>query len=301
MKTLKFMLAAATAIGISSAAQAVQNKEASTGFEKLAIGDKVPTGVYDNDANKSYFYYAGETAEDNESEIVAFVDNDVAVARPTGVSLFSGADATARANALQVSTGTDPLLRTFKQLSNGAPQAGETFTATTYIDTLVQFTVTPSNDTVTAGTDDKLMIYLREVAPVFGEDGSVTTKGTTNLVVKAGYLKSDFTVEAKEFALNADVKPGTWYRLTVEAIPGVLGSLASGSIGGVPIPTPISITFLKLSFTVKPCPRGANISISVPSLACEIFFVPSPFTINTILRVPALLSIPHMEIGRLSV
>lgn len=231
MKTLKFMLAAATAIGIASAAQAAQNKEASTGFEKLAIGDKVYTGVPDNDANKSYFYYAGETAEDNESEIVAFVDNDVAVARPTGVSLFSGADATARANALQVSTGADPLLRTFKQLSNSAPQAGETFTATTYIDTLVQFTVTPSNDTVTVGTDDKLMIYLREVAPVFGEDGSVTTDGKTNLVVKAGYLMSDYAVEATEFALNASVEPGTWYRLTVVAIPDVLGELASGSIG----------------------------------------------------------------------
>lgn len=237
MKTLKFMLAAATAIGIASAAQAVQDKKASTGFEKLQIGDSVYTGVLDNDTS-SYFYYAGATADDNESAIVAFTDNTTPVGRPTGVAKFDGTDATARANALQVSTGVDPLLRTFRPLSGTALQAGETLTATKYIDTLVQFTVTPSNDTVTAGTDDKLMIYLREVAPVFGENGAVETDGQTNLVVKAGYCGTEGAVSAREYTVqNLTVKPGEWYRLTVEVIPditvGAAGTVSSERNGFV--------------------------------------------------------------------
>ena len=244
MKTLKFMLAAATAIGIASVASAGQNMKASTGFEKLKQGDKVFTGVRDNvDSDSdlsSYFYYTGDTGgntDDNESEIVAFVDNATPVTRPTGVAKFGGADATSRANALQVSTGTDPLLRTFRPLAGSVPQDGEEITTSTYIDTLVQFTVTPSTDTVSPGVGDKLMIYLREVAPTLDEDGAVVTVGSTNLVVMAGYLNADYSVTAKEFVLlpvkgDVPVVPGAWYRLTVEAIPAVIDAdLAPGNIG----------------------------------------------------------------------
>ena len=54
MKTLKFMLAAATAIGLASATQADQYN--TTGFEKLTVGDPVTTGVQDNRSGYSYFY-----------------------------------------------------------------------------------------------------------------------------------------------------------------------------------------------------------------------------------------------------
>ena len=237
MKTLKFMLAAATAIGIASAAQAGQNKNASTGFEKLPQGTKVTTGIIDNKTGdtdiSSYFYYAGANVDDNESEIVAFTDNASPVVRPTGVKKFDGADATSRVNALQVSTGTDPLLRTFRPLASSAPQGGQEFTTSTYIDTLVQFTVTPSSDKVTPGDDDKLMIYLKENA-VMGQDGVPTGETTTNLVVMAGFLNTDYTVTPKEFVLitKNDIEPGVWYRLTVEAVPAVLdAALVSGAIG----------------------------------------------------------------------
>ena len=60
MKTLKFMLAAATAIGLASATQADQYN--TTGFEKLAVGTNVTTGVQDNRSGYSYFYYAGANA-----------------------------------------------------------------------------------------------------------------------------------------------------------------------------------------------------------------------------------------------
>lgn len=236
MKTLKFMLAAATAIGIASVAQAGQNRNASTGFEKLPQGTKVITGIIDNkigdtDVN-SYFCYVGANADDNESEIVAFTDNATPVTRPTGITKFDGADATSRANALQVSTGTDPLLRTFKPVANSVPQDGEEFTTSTYIDTLVQFTVTPSTDTVTPGENDKLMIYLKETAKTDPE-GNPTGETATNLVVMAGFLKTDYTVTPKEFVLTKNgIKPGVWYRLTVEAVPAVLdAAVVSGAIG----------------------------------------------------------------------
>ena len=225
MKTLKFMRAAATAIGIASVAQAGQNRNASTGFEKLPQGTKVITGIIDNKTGdsdiSSYFCYAGANVDDNESEIVAFTDNATPVTRPSGITKFDGADATSCANALQVSTGTDPLLRTFRPVANSAPQAGEEITTSTYIDTLVQFTVTPSTDTVTPGDDDKLMIYLKETATTTtGDDGVAVVTTATNLVVKGGYLESAASASQKEYVVqNIPVEPGVWYRLTVEAIP----------------------------------------------------------------------------------
>lgn len=225
MKTLKFMLAAATAIGIASVAQAVQYKGASTGFEKLELGTKVITGTRDNMVSPtdtdSYFCYVGANADDNESEIVAFTDNATSVTRPTGVAKFDGADKTSRANALQVSTGTAPLLRTFAPVAGSAPQDGEDIAATTYVDTLVQFTVTPSSDTVTPGDDDKLMIYLKETATTTpGDDGVEVVTTATNLVVKGGYLASAASASQREYVVqNIPVKPGVWYRLTVEVIP----------------------------------------------------------------------------------
>ncbi len=223
MKTLKFMFAAAAAIGLASGAQAVQNTAASTGFEKLAIGTAVKYGVVDNSTqNESYFYYDGANAEDNESTIVAFTDNETSVTRPTGVAKFTGADKTARANALQVSTGTSPLLRTFQAAGQDGPAAGQAFSETTYVDTLVQFTVTPSTDTVTPGSSDKLMVYLKETVKT-NDDGTTTT--STDLVVKAAYCGAEGTISPREYkATNVKVEPNKWYRLTVAAVPNLTGN-----------------------------------------------------------------------------
>ena len=214
------MLAVATAVGLASAAQAAQNTGASTGFEKLAQGTKVGSSVVDNESNRSYFWYAGATADDNESEIVAATGLD-GVTRPTGHSKFTGADATSRANALQVSTGTDPLLRTFLEAPADGNLTYENLVSSTYVDTLVQFTVTPATDTVTPSAADKLMIYLKETSTVTdNDDGTQTTVSSTNLAVTAGYLQANMSSAAKVYtAQNVSVKPGEWYRLTVEAIP----------------------------------------------------------------------------------
>lgn len=224
------MLAVATAVGLATAVQAVQDKDVSTGFEKLNQGDKVTTGVLDNSNGYSYFYFAGDNDDDNESAIVAFEDNASPVARPKGASRFTGADSTARANALQVSTGTDPLLRTFlaapTKESGNAP-AKSPIAEETYIDTLVQFTVTPSTDNVIPGEDDKLMIYLKE-SPVSDSTesengGTASTSMKTNLVVLAGFHGTEGVAPNEYIVVNSglSVVPGKWYRLTVKVIPDI--------------------------------------------------------------------------------
>lgn len=241
------MLAVATAVGLATAVQAAQDKDVSTGFEKLQVGANIGTGVPDtqNDDGtfpsgvNSYFKYAGANADDNESAIVEFTDADVAATagkRPTGVSKFTGLDSTARSKALQISTGTDPLLRTFAEQSSTSFQPIET---TMYVDTLVQFTVTPDDDTVTPSADDKLMIYLKETKTVNDDE---TVSYTTNLVAKAGIIDCDddgnFWVETNEYTLtcrSVDFEPYKWYRLTVEMIPNVFSEYWETSCMGFSI------------------------------------------------------------------
>ena len=208
MKTLKFMLAAATAIGLASATQADQYN--TTGFEKLTAGDPVTTGVEDNRDGYSYFYYAGSEAADNESVIAAGTPD---IARPRGVSTV---DAT-RNNILQVSTGTDPLLRTYQGFMGSSPVAATALASDVYVDTLVQFTVTPYTDTVTPGDSDKLMIYLKE-SVITNEFGEITS-ASTNLVVIGGYMVDDGVFEPKEYKITGvNIEPNTWHRLTVKVI-----------------------------------------------------------------------------------
>lgn len=195
MKQLKFMLAAATAIGLATASQAAEQTS------KLVDNENFDGATFVADTaatNYPGYSYAGETPADNESIIKA-----------------GGYDGSA--NALQVNTGTDPLLRALSQTSSTAQALNLADYKSVYIDTMVQFTVTPAGDTVEAGEDDKLMIYLAEVT---NETGVVTG---TNLMVKAAqYTKSGqrppytetFTETDVEIS-NAEVVAGTWYNLRV--------------------------------------------------------------------------------------
>ena len=191
MKKLKFMLAAATAIGLVTASQA-DNYLGSTDFEDLAIGLAPTNGL---------FKFEG-AAGDNESEIVAGVPDIDQSLRPR--EFREGT----QTKILQVSTGTDPLLRKI------ATDAQDVAGGDIYVDTLVQFTVTPSTDDVTTNAADKLLIYLKE-------DGN----GATNLMVKAAYYQpyddDEGTAEMLEprdvAVISPSVVPGQWYRLTVKA------------------------------------------------------------------------------------
>ena len=204
MKQLKFMLAAAAAFGIATAqadTQLEKTEISSEDFEgEITLNDTAAVLALDG------FSYEGATASDNESVVVA-----------------GGANSTA--NALQVNTGTDPLLRKIDTDSNNAVALDAT--KKVYIDTMVQFTVTPEGDTVTAGDNDKLMIYLKEVPAVKAEDGTVTTPASAKLMVKAGRAVVDdvlgeiVDVEPDDFevtAENLEVVAGQWYNLKVNAV-----------------------------------------------------------------------------------
>ena len=181
MKQLKFMLAAATAISLATAAQA----------------DHAWQDTFEDGVLPAAYSYAGETASDNESAIV-----------DGGYGSSS--------KALQVNTGTDPLRRALKYISSSdAAQAVELVSSgvkSLYIDTMVQFTVTPHGDSVTVGDDDKLMIYLKEDLTKDAE--------STNLVIRAAGYDVDngaFVEGGREYIIDdAEVEPNTWYRLVVK-------------------------------------------------------------------------------------
>ena len=221
MKQLKFMLAAATAIGLATAAQAGADAQldTSTGFEEYTADEVVTTGTKGNGATSSYFYYDGNTAADNESMVVGATAPAGMDRRPYGTGYFTGTKVGLE-KVLNVNTGTDPLLRTIAPvISEPVAQA---LTADTYVDTLVKFTVTPATDDVDNTAEDKLMVYLKEMT----NDVGVVTG--TNLVVKAGYLgwsEEGPVFSVKEYATSTvEVEPNQWYRLTVKVLKDVANS-----------------------------------------------------------------------------
>ena len=85
-----------------------------------------------------------------------------------------------------------------------------------YIDTMVQFTPTEDGDDPQVTADDKLAIWLN-VETAEGSD-----EATTNLCV----LAYDYTAAKSvrcEITNAGEVKPGVWYRLTVQAIGDITG------------------------------------------------------------------------------
>ena len=195
MKQLKFMLAAATAIGLATVSQAAEQTNKlvdNENFDSATVGAAATTLMG--------YSYAGATAADNESVVKA--------------GGYNGS-----ANALQVNTGTDPLLRALSQLQASAQELDLTSYKSVYIDTMVQFTVTPHGDTVTPGEDDKLMIYLKE-------DLSDAEAPVTNLIVRAAAYSDGFVDGGREYVMTTPdpVEPNTWYRLVVKAKVISLGS-----------------------------------------------------------------------------
>ena len=204
MKQLKFMLAAATAIGLATAAQADVNTylvgtgaDAKENFNDAELGAAA--------TSLTGYSYAGATAADNESVVVT-----------------NGYNGT---QSLQVNTGTDPIVRDMNaNLGNDIDMTAEGFKSLT-IDTMVQFTVTPAGDTVTNTLSDKLMIYLAEVT---NETGVVTG---TNLMVKALRFQPESAPGvgdglATPVTINTGIntiEPGEWYRLVVSSSATDLG------------------------------------------------------------------------------
>ena len=187
MKQLKFMLAAATAVGLATAAQAAALNNTSL-VNDTFDGATLPAG---------YSYNGAEG--DNESKV------------EDGV--------------LEVNTGTDPLFRAldFGESARDVNLADEKFDSLV-IDTMVKFTVTPAGDEVKPSKNadgdilDKIMIYLAEVT---NEVGFVTG---TNLMVKAAKYTPRNPMVPGQLAKfepvdtvinNVTVVPNAWYRLVV--------------------------------------------------------------------------------------
>jgi len=208
MKQLKFMLAAATAIGLATAAQADGVKETKTVNNENFDGVVLEDGQYARDL-PGYSYSDPGNLADDESTI------------STAAEGYNGT------KSLKVNTGTNALLRAMMASGDTAIPITLTAEKSVYIDTMVQFTVTPAGDTVTNGDDDKLMIYLAEAT---NETGVVTG---TNLMVKAGkHVQTQSgrdkidSFEPLDVAVSASgitVAPNVWYRLKVTSY--VVGSI----------------------------------------------------------------------------
>ncbi len=157
-----------------------------------------------------YFLYEAQSGSSDSS----FVTN-VAAAFTDGkiTGYYNGLENYSNQKYLALDTEGGTLWRSIGQLTgnNDALGTAQAVAATgTYLDTLVQFTVT-EDEAPTVGEGDKLAIWLQA-----GE-------GTTNLMVKANYWASageDPVATAFEID-GLSIEPGTWHRLTVKAIPSI--------------------------------------------------------------------------------
>lgn len=214
MKQLKFMLAAATAVGIAAAAQADTPAETPMKETKLINNENFDTVVLEDGQfardMPGYSYSDPANLADDESTI------------STAAEGYNGTQ------SLKVNTGTNALLRALEAAGSVATPVPLTAEKSLYIDTMVKFTVTPYGDEVEASKDengaikDKLMIYLKECVGSVSEDGA-TTNFVNKLMVKAAkYKTADFittfvpTFEESDVEIsNAEVVAGTWYNLRV--------------------------------------------------------------------------------------
>ncbi len=170
------------------------------GFEGYNLGETFGNGKGETNeqGTGNFFYFEGDSGVSNSS----VVTNVSPSAKRT--AFFAGDENTDAGKYLALDTEGGTFWRGLSNtVSEGEENptyslgAAQPIAATgTYLDTLVQFTVT-EDDAPTLGEDDKLAIWLQA-----GE-------GTTNLMVKAA-LAGDTARNPTHFALTATVEPGTW-------------------------------------------------------------------------------------------
>ena len=205
MKKLLF----ATAMVASAAAFADPINAIS--FERYTPGatfenDLVESNEYYSTSSDKYFYFDGGEGVSNSS----MVTNETPSAKRT--DCFKDASTTNNYLALDTEGGT------FWRSIGNVTRDGDNYTlgtrpvasTGTYLDTLVQFTVT-EDDEPTVGSDDKLAIWL-----------GIDTNGvetTTNLMVRAGFYDNNGSLVSTTFTLTGKtIDAGVWYRLTVTAL-----------------------------------------------------------------------------------
>lgn len=216
MKKLTFALACASTFALFAAIDVPK-----ADFEKYAVGDKV-SGMAEPDKQHPYWLYEGASGSDDGSTVKAYGDENLA-APTTG-------DA-AGDKYLELSTEGGTLWRSLAEGNTVGTDIADKLGAAQalpagglYIDTMVQFTPTEDGGAPETTGGDKLAIWLN----VDSSSGAPVT----NLMVKAGHVYRDGSevVDPMPFVLEgtSGVVPGTWYRLTVKAIPDVTKSIAEG-------------------------------------------------------------------------
>ncbi len=214
----KLMFATALVASVAAFADAAPTAINAINFAGYATGATFQN--YDPERNSEentgpFFYFQGDAGVSNSS----VVTNESASANHT--AFF--ADAT-DSNYLALDTEGGTFWRGLNQAKR--TEEGETVTyglgdpravaATgTYLDTLVQFTVT-EDDAPTTTADDKLAIWLGVVTNAQGEVTGTNLMVRAKAWVLAGGQPAGSTADF--VVANSPVEAGEWYRLTVKAV-----------------------------------------------------------------------------------
>ena len=210
MKNLTFALACASTFALFAAIDVPK-----ADFEKYAAEAKV-SDTDEPDSQSTYWLYEGASGSEDGSKVKAY-----------GAQTGSGQNQ----KYLELSTEGGTLWRSLAKGNTAGTDIADKLGAAQalpagglYIDTMVQFTPTEDGGAPETTGDDKLAIWL-----------NVNMSGgtpVTNLMVKAGHVYRDGSeaVDPMTFVLEgtSGIVPGTWYRLTVKAIPDVTKSIADG-------------------------------------------------------------------------
>ncbi len=233
MKKMMLALACAAAFAVSA------EEWGYVGFEGFDVGaftygNADSVGMRQNSKDDNFLYASSSGSEDGSS-VVAY----------DGVpSLPAGSPKAVGENYLSLSTEGGTLWRSLNapelngsdtDIANGTWEFGAAVDASEksiYIDTMVQFTPTEDGSEPDVGEDAKLALWLNVATDDAGN-------ATTNLCVRGAQIDQDGVSTPTTFTIvnKADIVPGKWYRLTVEAIAAIdpddeigLGVSASGFI-----------------------------------------------------------------------
>lgn len=201
MKKLMFATAlVASAVAFADPINSISFESYNGGETNLTGKSDIPDPGSIDDG--MYFLFEG----DSDSSVVT---NAGAAFTEKTTAYFNG---TSNQKFLALDTEGGTLWRSINTLGTDELGTAKSVASTgTYLDTLVQFTVTEDEEPE-VGASDKLAIWL-----------GVETNGVgevigTNLLVKAAVVDDLGGTTATTFTLNSEVIPGNWYRLTVKAI-----------------------------------------------------------------------------------
>lgn len=218
------MTALLCAVGFSLVSQAERIN--GTNFEALPVGTNVVG--YADAGLTSGGYWAGEGVDaliaTNTFTAVEVQpgEGDPYIEYVPNITPYSGTvgypavhyEAQTSNNFLSVNTKGGELVRNVDESKQSIGEKG------IYFDSMVQFTATDALDANAGSESDKLILWLRD-----------NGDGTTNLVVNAGYLDDAGHVQSTNYVVTGGVQADKWYRLTIQAIDGLISDGDHGYVG----------------------------------------------------------------------